>query len=65
MENRLMIARGCVGGYIKEVDEAINEHHEGFFSVMKLFCFVTVSMPISLCWYYTIVLQDVNFGETR
>ena len=44
-----MIARGCVGGYIKEVDEAINERHEGFFSVMKLFCFVTVSMPISLC----------------
>ena len=35
-----MIARGCVGGYIKEVDEAINEHHEGFFSSDEtvLFC---------------------------
>lgn len=30
IENRLMITSGWVDEYMKEVDEAINEHHEGF-----------------------------------
>lgn len=30
--------------------------------MMEILSIMTVAMSISLFWYYTIVLQDINFG---
>jgi len=46
------------------MDLNIKRQHEGSKCVKATFCILSVSISVSCIAYYTIILQDIPFGES-
>lgn len=64
MENRFVIITGVRDRWVEGFGCGYKRKIQEILLGVRLFCMLTIQMPVLFCGYYTTVLQGVNVGRS-